>query len=225
MLSKVLQREFTWLKETNNCCILLVWDSIQPKDEISTPPRVTPCNFTTSTKCLELCHHKCSTADATMKFGKGQVMKGMFWNSSLLPCTLLLHKSTPRSLPKATAWGSRVRRRKCAPGQCHQGQQEQVSPRSIPSYRAGICDARHYSLKISVPKVVREGKGRTRTPLVPALPLQTSWRQSILLPVCVSSSQMAKITFSKENHFKHGNFGTRKKTRINSMVWWSLQPK
>lgn len=38
--------------------------------------------------CLELCHHKCSTTDVTMKCGKGQVMKGKFKNFSLLPCKL-----------------------------------------------------------------------------------------------------------------------------------------
>lgn len=134
VLGEVLQRECTWIKEINICPVLLVWDSTQQNSGMSTPSKATPYNFTTSIRCLRLCHHKCSTTDVTMKFGKGQIMKGKFQNFSLLPCFLLPHgKTTPKSLPKATPWESRAsKEEEVCPQQCCQGQQEQSLPEVYP---------------------------------------------------------------------------------------------
>lgn len=134
VLGEVLQRECTWLKEINIGPVLLVWGSTKQKSAISTPPRATLYNFATSIRFLELRHHKCSTTDVKMRFEKGQVMKGKFQNSSLLPCSLLPHgKAAPKSLPKATPWESRAsKEEETCPWQCCWGQQEQSLPKICP---------------------------------------------------------------------------------------------
>lgn len=110
VLREVLQREFTWLREMSYFTC-----EIQPKYEISTPPRVTLRNFTTSIRCIVLCHHKCSTTDATMKFGKGRSWKECF---EILACCHALCSYTTKVCHGVypTPWGFRMRRRKCAPG-------------------------------------------------------------------------------------------------------------
>lgn len=92
------------------------------------------------------------------------------------------------------------------PWQCHHGQQEK-SPQGLSPHRVGIaelsmllCDARHYSLKISVPKVMRQGTGKTQTLLCQLFPSRLAESNPLCSQICavsVSSSQMGKITFSK----------------------------
>lgn len=165
VLGKVLQCVCTWIKEINIYPVPLMWDSTQQKNLDFFQHHLGQLHKISQLAWAALSY--AITNDVTVKFGKGQSMKGKFQNFSLLPCSLHpCGKAAPTSLPKGPPWDSRAsKEEEACPQQCCWGQQEQSLPRASPlltlyHWEAQtnaelcilLCGARHFSLNISVPK-------------------------------------------------------------------------
>lgn len=187
VVREVLQSEFTWLKEINNCPILIVWDSMQPKNEISTPPRASLCNFTITISVLNNTITNVALLMTQWNLGRGRSWKECF---EILACCLALSSYTTKEhlgvylklLHGTQQWGEGS-----VPLAMPPRSARKVSPRSIPSqsgnswalYAVMWCSPLLF--KNLSPKSHETRNREDSNPLVPTLPLQTSWIQSTLL--------------------------------------------